>query len=86
MSGLSLPTVFVQCFKTDAVNESSCCYLVAFYFITLTASWLVDIYMLHKEEMEFMHINKKKIAYDNLDQDIKDIWTWEKVKKAAIYQ
>jgi hypothetical protein len=52
----------------------------------LTASWLVEIYVLHKEEMEFMHIIKKKIAYDNLDQDIKDIWTWDKVKKAAIYQ
>ena len=79
MSGLTLRTLFIPCFNKDAFDGSSCCYLLAFYFISLTASWLVDIYVLQKEEMGFKDINKKKNEYDNLDEDIKEIWTWDKV-------
>ena len=46
----------------------------------------MDIYVESSEEMDFKHIEHEKLRYDELDKEIKNLYPWDEVVKAADYQ
>jgi hypothetical protein len=55
------------------------------YLGCLIGTWALDVFITLKEEKESREIEKQRRRYENLDQDIQEIWTWTTVKEAANY-